>query len=120
MGKNLDERGAQGFGFATDGTRELLVGGTNGEGALGMDEVHDGLCLSEVHFAVQEGALCELAGFGMAGARFEEGFKHTLSDKKAAMALELDSVLSGVAGWIAEQNGDALINSQLVLVASFD
>ena len=120
VGEDVDKRGAEGFGFATDGTGELFVGGADGEGALGVDEVHDGLGLGEVHFAVKEGALGEFAGFGRAGTGLEEGFEDALGDEQAAVALELDGVFAGVAGGVVEEDGDALVEGQVVVVAGFD
>jgi hypothetical protein len=120
VGEDVDERGAEGFGFAPDGTGELFVGGADGEGALGVDEVHDGLGLGEVHFAVEEGALGEFAGFGRAGTGFEEGFEDALGDEQAAVALEFDGMFAGVAGGVVEEDGDALVEGQVVVVAGFD
>ena len=120
VGEDVDERRAEGFGFATDGTGELFVGGADSEGALGVDEVHDGLGLGEVHFAVEEGTLGEFAGFGRAGTGFEEGLEDALGDEEAAVALEFDGVFASVAGGVVEEDGDALVEGQVVVIAGFD
>jgi hypothetical protein len=112
VGEDVDERSAEGVGFLADGAGELLVGGAEGESALGVDEVHDGLGLGEVDFAVEEGALGELAGFSGAGSGLEEGFEDALGDEHTAVAVEFDDGFSGVAGGGAEEEGDALIEGE--------
>lgn len=112
VGEDLNERGAQVFGLATDGAGELFVGGADGESALGVDEVHDGLGLGEVDFTVEKGALRELAGVCMAGAGGEEGLEDALGDEEAAVAMELEGGFSGVAGGAMEQDDNALIEGE--------
>jgi hypothetical protein len=64
--------------------------------------------------------LGEFAGFGGAGTGFEEGFEDALGDEQAAVALEFDGVFAGVAGGVVEEDGDALVEGQVVVVAGFD
>ena len=119
VGEDVDQGLAEGFGFAADDAGELFVGGTNGEGALGMDEVHDGLGLSEIHFAVEESALGEFARFGMAGTGFEEGFQETLSDQNAAVALELKGGFASVTSAAVKEDDDALVEDEAFGVTCF-
>jgi len=98
VGEHGDDLLLHGSGFAADGAAELLVGGPEGKGALRVDEVHDGLGLGEVHFAIEEGPLGEFAGFRRTCTTGEETIQNTLGDEHAAMAVELDDVLARVAG----------------------
>jgi hypothetical protein len=63
VGEHGDDLLLHGGGFATNGAAELFVRGTQSEGALRVNEIHHGLRLREVHFAVEEGPLGEFAGF---------------------------------------------------------
>jgi hypothetical protein len=51
-GEHRNDLLLHGGGFTTNRTSELFVRGTKGEGALRVDEIHDGLGLREVHFAI--------------------------------------------------------------------
>ena len=119
VGEDVDQGLAEGFGFAADDAGELFVSGTNGEGALGMDEVHDGLGLSEIHFAVEEGALSEFARFGMAGSGLEKGFKHALGHEDAAVALEFECGLARVTCAAMKEDDDALVEDEAFGVTCF-
>jgi hypothetical protein len=84
-----------------------------------MDEVHDGLGLSEIHFAVEEGALGEFARFGMAGTGFEEGFQETLSYQNAAVALEFKGGFATVTSAAVKEDDDALVEDEAFGVTCF-
>jgi hypothetical protein len=82
--------------LATDGTAELFVRGTQGERALRVDEIHHGLGLREVHFAIEEGPLGEFARVSGTRTAGEETLQHALRHEHAAVAMELDHVLAGI------------------------
>ncbi len=97
VGKDGKEDLAQGGDVAAEAALELLGGGAEGEIGLGADEVHDGLGLGEVHFAIEEGAAGEFARLGERGAAGEEEIEDAAGDEDAAVALDLNDVLAGVA-----------------------
>ena len=74
-----------------------------------MDEVDDGFCLREIHAAVEEGALCELARPGLPGACGEEQLQRAPEHDGRAVALELGGVLAGIAVRAAEKNSHAVV-----------
>ncbi len=57
-----------------------------------------GLRLGEVHLAIEEGAPGELPRLRGARAAREQEIENAPGDKDAAMALNLDHILAGVAG----------------------
>lgn len=109
VGEHGDDLLLHGGGFATDGSAELLVGGPEGKGALRVNQVHDGLGLGEVHFAIKEGPLGEFAGFCRARTAGEETIQNALGDEHAAVTVELDDVLARVAGRCFEVQQQAVI-----------
>lgn len=109
VGEDAEEALAQGDDVAAEAAFELLGGGAEGEICLSADEVHDRLGLGEVHFSVEEGAPCEFAGVGEAGAAGEEEIEYAPGDENAAVALNLDDVLAGVAGGCAMEGEQDLI-----------
>ena len=98
VGEQAQEGFAKGEDVAAEAALELLSGGAEGEVGLGPNKVHDGLGLGEVHLPIEEGAPGEFAGLGGSCAAGEEEIEDAAGDEDAAVALDLDDVLAGVAG----------------------
>ena len=74
---------------------ELLVGGAQREIGPRVDEIGDRLGLREINASVQKGALGELARQGQSRPPVEHGVEHGLGGADAAVAADLDDILSG-------------------------
>ena len=85
------------LGPAAERAAELSGGVDGGLGCGGLDDVYDGLGLGEVEHAVQEGALGELAGPGLPGPGGKERLERGAQHYGGAVALQLGSILAGVA-----------------------
>jgi hypothetical protein len=82
----------------------------------GVDEIGHRLGLRQVHLAIQEGALGELARLGHAGAVIEQALQHHLRREVAPVARDLDEVFPGGGIGRAEDGDDDLIDVRTVLV----
>ena len=63
------------------------------EFGAGVDEVGNRLRLGQVEATIEECAAGELAGFGVACARAEDGMEHLAGDQASAMAPDFHRVL---------------------------
>jgi hypothetical protein len=63
----------------------------------GVDQVGDGLGLRQIDLAVEEGALCELAGVGQTGAVVEQALQDERRRKVAAVAIAAMVSVAGCA-----------------------
>ena len=92
--RRLDEGLADGLDGVGDRAAQRRGGRAQAQGALGVDQVGDGLGLSEVQLAVQEGPGRELPGHGRLGARVVEHAQDGLGHGVAAVAGDLNHVLA--------------------------
>ena len=76
-----------------------------GSGGLGIDEIDDGFCLRQVHFAVEEGPLGEFTGLCLPGSGGKESGEQGVEDYGRAVAVEFGRVLPGIAVSAAEADG---------------
>ena len=83
--------------FFTEPAFELLRCRAQREVGLRPDQIHHGLGLGEIHFAVEERALGELARLRPARTVCEHGIEHAPCHEDAAVAVDLDDILAGVA-----------------------
>ena len=60
-----------------------------------MDQIHHGLGLTEIHPAVEEGALAEFTGLGRPAATREQVLENFLGDEGIAVARNFHRVLTG-------------------------
>ncbi len=95
-----------------DAALELLGGGGSRPQSLRADEIHDGLGLGEIEFAVEKGALGELAGTCARRTRLEHRLQHASGDEDAAVAADLDDVLAGVTRWRGVGRDDDLVDGR--------
>ena len=89
---------------------QLGEGVLRGGGALGVDEVHDGLCLGEVQLPVQEGLAGELPRPRLPRPLGEEGLEPQPQHDGGAVAVELRAVLPGVAVGGGEEDRQAVVH----------
>jgi hypothetical protein len=85
-------------------------------GGAGVDQVGNRFGLRDVDFAVQEGALRELAGPRQAAAEFEQALQQQIDDERAAVALDFQHVFAGVRRRRGKVQGEALIHAVAVRV----
>ena len=100
---------AQALDFVFETAAQLVQGHVVCPGALAGDQVGYGFCLTEVEFAVQEGAQGKLPGRGHARAMREGRLNDFLQNIGRAVATEFHAVFAGVGVRIFENGGQALI-----------
>ena len=96
MGKHRDDLLLHRGGFAANGTTKLLIGSTESQRALRVDQIHDGLGLGEIHFSVQKGTLSEFPRISGTRPAGKPAVQNTLGDENATVAVEFDNVLTRV------------------------
>ena len=86
-------------------------------GGAGVDEVDDALGLREIELAVEIRAPRELAGLGDARAELEAALQQQPQHDRAAVAVQLEHVLTRVRLRAPEKERDALVDGFAVGVA---
>ena len=99
---HLKQAVAQTSEFPAEATPHLAHRQTVGGHIGGCDKVGHGFSLTQVHFAIEEGAFGELAGLGIETAVVEQQLHDLLEYKNGTMARYLHTVLSRVGMWLAE------------------
>ena len=84
--------------------------GACGLDVAGGDQVGDGFGLGKVELAVEEGALAELARLRLPRAELDATRHQLAQQHRAAMRLQFDHVLAGIAGRRLEIQGDAVVD----------
>ena len=84
---------------------------------LGVDEVDNGLCLREIHAAVEKGALREFARQRLPCPGSEQRLQPCAQHGRGAVALQLGRVLAGVAVRSAADGAQAEVERLAVGVA---
>ena len=84
---------------------------------LGVDEVDNGLCLREIHAAVEKGALREFARQRLPCPGSEQRLQPCAQHGRGAVALQLGRVLAGVAVRPAADGAQAEVERLAVRVA---
>ncbi len=74
-----------------------------------MNQIHHGLSLREVHFAIQKGTLGEFTRFSGTRPTGKPTIQNTLSDENAAVTVEFDDILTGIARRAIEIKQQTLI-----------
>ena len=108
---------AQGIDLAGEAASKLVEGEAVRARVFRSDEVGDGFGLGEVETAIQEGALGEFAGTGLAAPRFDEGAHDLALDELRAVDVELHGVLAGVGARAAQDEGEPFVEDGAVSVA---
>ena len=115
VGFEVGEDAQQGIAQVGDGlaeaTGELGIGRAQCQRRLRRDDIHDGLRLREVHFAIKESTLGELAGPGGSRPGLEDGFQNLAGHENAAVAADFQHVLAGVAVGFGEMGDDDVIDN---------
>ena len=109
MGKHRDDLLLHRGSFATNSTTKLLIGSTESERALRVDQIHDGLGLREIHFSVQKGTLSEFSRISGTRPAGKPAVQNTLGDENATVAVEFDNVLTRVTRRPLEAEQKAMI-----------
>ena len=104
-GGDVDEGLLHRLQAAAETAVQLGCGVFRGSGGLGIDEIDDGFCLRQVHFAVEEGPLGEFTGLGLTGSGGKESGEQGVENYGGAVAVEFGGVLPGVAVSAAEADG---------------
>jgi hypothetical protein len=81
-----------------------------------VNEIHHGLRLREIHFAVQEGALGEFPRLRGPRSAGQHAFQHTLRHEHTAVTLKLDGVLARVARRTLKMQQHAGIEPRAVFI----
>ena len=104
-----DECFAQGVDFAGEAASKLVEGEAVCARVFCGNEVGDGFGLGEVESAIEEGALRELAGTGLAAPCFDEGPHDLALDELRAVDVELHRVFTGVGAGATKDEGEAFV-----------
>ena len=104
-GGDVDEGLLHRLQAAAETAVQLGCGVFRGSGGLGIDEIDDGFCLRQVHFAVEEGTLGEFTGLCLPGSGGKESGEQGVEDYGRAVAVEFGGVLPGIAVSAAEADG---------------
>ena len=104
-GGDVDEGLLHRLQAAAETAVQLGCGVFRGSGGLGIDEIDDGFCLRQVHFAVEEGPLGEFTGLCLPGSGGKESGEQGVEDYGRAVAVEFGRVLPGIAVSAAEADG---------------
>src|SRR4029450_10574543 len=94
---------------------ELFSGRAQSEIGLRADQIDDCLRLSEVHFAVEKGALCEFARTRRPRTRPQAHFKDSRGNQHSAVTTDLNQILSGITGWRVKNGQHYFISQSTVL-----
>jgi len=105
-----DQPGAQVIQVTGEVAEELVRRLSGAFGCAGTDQVDDRFGLRQVKLAVEEGALGELARPRRPGARPQHGFECLPQDDRAAVAVQLENVLSRVTVRRAHEHGQRLVD----------
>src|SRR5690606_2435688 len=120
-GLDLHPDRKQGRGEGLDPRRELALqrapGGAGGAQVGGGDQVGDRLGLGQVQASVETGTLTELARARVHRAQLPAAREQLPQHRQAAVRLQFDHVLAGVAGRRHEQQRDAVVDHRAVAVA---
>lgn len=114
MREDGNEPGPHGVGLFSDAAFELLIGSANGEGALGVNQIHHGLRLCQIHFAIQEGSLSELSRIRLTCSMVEEGAENFLGNQDAAVAMNLGGVFTCVTRRALKQNAECMVDDRAI------
>ena len=90
---------------------ELFFGNSERQVAPGGNHVVDRFCLSEVELAVHEGAEGEFPRLRKTAARREDAPQRLVGRRLAAVAVEFDHVVAGVAGRARHENGEGGVDA---------
>ena len=116
---NVDKSLLNRLQTAVEPAVQLGGGVFRGGGGLGVNEVNDGFCLRQIHFAVEEGPLGKFSRQGLPGSGGEQGGEQSVEHHRGTVAVKLGGVLSGVAVTAAEADGQPLVNDGSGLVQHF-
>jgi hypothetical protein len=95
---------------------KLFGGRAQSEIGLRADQIDHRLGLSEVHFAVEKGALGEFARTCRAGTGAHARLKDLCGNQRSSVATDLDQILSGVTGRRAVDSKHHLIDKSAFVV----
>ena len=94
--QNIGEPVVDRRNFFPHGAAQLAGGVGGGLGALGLDEVDDGLGLGKIHPAIQKSALGELPGACLPGALGKERLQGGREHRRRAVTVKLRRILAGI------------------------
>lgn len=83
-------------------------------GGFRVDQIGDGLGLSQVHAPVLEGAPGELSRFSGGQTERQQGLRHRLDHRPAAMQMQLGAVFTGVGVGRREAEHQGFVENDLV------
>ena len=98
--------------------RELTHGCVVHCSRWGSDEIRDRFRLQEIQLSVEQRALRELAGKGMASAGGEQRRECERGTDLSAMQRELDHVLARIRAWRVKDRHDSTVNVAMALRVS--
>ena len=120
MGLDVRENAHQGIAQAFDAARQrsgqLGMRGAQGAVGLGVDQVGDGLGLSEVHAPIEKCTGGELAGFRRSSPRGQQGLQDPTGHQDAAMAGDLHRVFAREGLGAPEDRHHDLIHAKSMTV----
>ena len=86
------------------------MGGVHRLAAFGVDQVGHRLGLAQLHFAVEEGALGELARLGGADTELQDRLEYRLRDQHPAVAGDLGRLLAGIGSGLVKKSDQHLVD----------
>ncbi len=91
--------------------------GARGSRGACIDQIGDRFRLGEIHLAVQERPLAELAGTGHSDAQPEHTMQHPVDDECAAVTLQLEDMFAGERGGCGKVQGKPLVQRSPIRIA---